>query len=338
MPIPEPKKNEKKDDFMQRCMHEASKNKDRSNDQNLAICLDAWRGKHPSDKPKSAGGVWLANLHHKLRYSAWYILPSYFASLKLTLEEQVKQFSAMRQQEAEDMFSFFCPQRPPFEIDRNGIAVITVQGVLGNALAPIEKLLGMCDYEDIASEVAGALEAGAKAILFALSSPGGEANGAAETAAKIAQISIPKASFTSDLDASACYFLSCSCDYKVASPSAQSGAIGTIMPLIDESRMWDALGLEWAPITGQNEELKGAGMGPSLSDTEREYFQAQVNLMSAAFRDFVSDYRELDFSKLRGGSYFGAQALELNLIDAIGSYDQAYQWLLDQIDKRQPES
>src|SRR5215468_6551012 len=224
MPIPQPKKDEKKDDFMQRCMHEASKNKDRTNDQNVAICLDAWRQKHPSDKPKSA--VWLANLHHKLRYSAWYILPSYFASLKLAMEEQVKQFSAEPQQ-AENMFSLFCPQRPPVEIDRNGIAVITIQGVLGSGLAPIEKMLGMCDYEDIGAEVATALDGGAKAILFSLSSPGGEANGAAETAAKIAQITVPKASFTSDLDASACYFLSSSCDYKMASPSAQSGAIGT---------------------------------------------------------------------------------------------------------------
>ena len=242
----------------------------------------------------------------------------------------------MRQGDLEDMLTLFCPQRPPLEIDRNGIATIAIQGVLGTGLAPIEKLLGMCDYEDISSEVAAALEGGAKAILFELSSPGGEANGAAETAAKIAEIDVPKASFSADLDASACYFLSSSCDFKVASPSAQSGCIGTIMPLIDASRMWDAMGIEWTPITGQDEELKGAGMGPSLTDAQRTYFQQQVNLMSAAFRDHVSDYRELDYGKLRGGSYFGAQAIELNLIDKIGAYDQCYQWLLDEIDKRAP--
>jgi capsid assembly protease len=278
----------------------------------------------------------LANLHHKLHHAAWYILPSYFQSLKLAVEEQQKQFPAMRQGDLEDMLSLFCPQRPPMEIDRNGIAVISIQGVLGTGLAPIEKLVGMCDYEDISSEVAAALDAGAKAVLFSLSSPGGEANGAAETAAKIAQINVPKASFSADLDASACYFLSSSCDYKVASPSAQSGCIGTIMPLIDASRMWDAFGIEWAPITGQDEELKGAGMGPSVTDAQRAYFQSQVNLMSAAFRDHVSDYRELDFAKLRGGSYFGRQAIELNLIDRIGAYDDCYQWLLDEIDKRAP--
>jgi ClpP class serine protease len=331
MPIPKPKKGQSKDDFMSECMHEASKNKDRTNEQNVAICLDAWREKHPSDKPKSAVGVWAANLHHKLHYSAWYILPSYFRSLKLALEEQISQFSTMRQAEVEDMLTLFCPQRPPMDIDRNGIATINISGVLGTGLAPIEKMLGMCAYEDIASEVDAALDGGAKAILFSLSSPGGEANGAQETAAKIAAINIPKASYTADLDASACYFLSCSADHKMASPSAQSGCIGTIMPLIDASRLWDAMGLEWTPITGEAEELKGAGWGPSLSDAQREYLQGQVNLRSAAFRDFVSDYRQLDYSRLRGGTYFGPQAVELNLIDRIGSYDQCYEWLLSRV-------
>lgn len=277
----------------------------------------------------------LANLHHKLHHEAWYILPSYFQSLKLALEDQQKQFPSMRQGDLEELLTFFCPQRAPLSIDRNGIAVITISGVLGNGLAPIEKMLGMCDYADLASEVDQAMDEGAKGILFSLSSPGGEANGAAETAAKIAAIELPKASYTADLDASACYFLSSSCDFKVASPSAQSGAIGTIMPYIDESRMWDALGLEWAPITGSGEELKGAGMGPSLTDAQREYFQKQVNQMSAAFRDFVSDYRELDFAALRGGTYFGAQALSLNLIDQLGSYEQCYSWMLMEIDKRE---
>jgi ClpP class serine protease len=103
------------------------------------------------------------------------------------------------------------------------------------------------------------------------------------------------------------------------------------MPIIDSSRLWDALGLEWTPIIGESEDLKGAGMGPSLTDAQREYFQAQVNRRSTAFRDFVSNYRALDFGKLRGGTYFGDEALALNLIDAIGSYDQCYEWLLARV-------
>jgi HK97 family phage prohead protease len=45
MPIPKPHKGQSQADFMKVCMHEASKNPDRDNEQNVAICLDAWRSK-----------------------------------------------------------------------------------------------------------------------------------------------------------------------------------------------------------------------------------------------------------------------------------------------------
>ena len=43
MPVPTPSKDESQSDFMERCMHEVSKNKDRTNKQNVAICLSQWR-------------------------------------------------------------------------------------------------------------------------------------------------------------------------------------------------------------------------------------------------------------------------------------------------------
>lgn len=51
MPIPTPQKNEKQSEFMTRCMHEAATNPNRSNEQNVAICLDAWREEHPGSSP-----------------------------------------------------------------------------------------------------------------------------------------------------------------------------------------------------------------------------------------------------------------------------------------------
>ena len=43
MPIPKPKKGEQQDAYMARCMHEASTSPDRTNEQNVAICLETWR-------------------------------------------------------------------------------------------------------------------------------------------------------------------------------------------------------------------------------------------------------------------------------------------------------
>jgi hypothetical protein len=43
MPVPKPQKGESQSDYMSRCMTEVSKNKDRTNEQNVAICLSTWR-------------------------------------------------------------------------------------------------------------------------------------------------------------------------------------------------------------------------------------------------------------------------------------------------------
>jgi len=271
----------------------------------------------------------LIGLHYKLHHCAWYIRPDYFASVKAAFEQL--DFRNQEQDEIEQFLSFFVNQRPPVQIDSNGIAVVTVAGVLGNDLAPIEKLLGLVDYGEIRAECDQALEEGATAVLFEMNSPGGEAQGALETAQHIAALPVPKASYTAGLDASAAYFLSSSMDRKFVSPSAWTGSIGTILPWIDETKLWESFGLEWAPIIGAGETFKGAGMGPSLSDADRAHFQTQVNAMSSVFRDHVAQFRELDHSKLQAGAYFGRQAIDLNLADEIGSYDQAYQWLLQQL-------
>jgi capsid assembly protease len=273
----------------------------------------------------------LVSLHYKLHHAAWYIRPDYFQSVKAAFEKLDFKNQEDLESEAREYLSFFINQRPPVQIDSNGICVLTISGILGNNLAPIEKLLGFTDYEDIQTELEQCQEEGAKALLLEIDSPGGEAQGALETAEKIAALNIPKASYSAGLDASAAYFLSSSMDRKFISPSAFSGSIGTILPWIDETKLWDAFGLEWAPVIGQGETFKGAGMGPELSEKDREHLQQQVDAMSSVFREHVSKFRELDHIKLQAGAYFGRAAIDLNLADKIGSYDDAYQWLLNAI-------
>ena len=49
MPLPKPRKNEKKDDFISRCMSNAESKKDfPDTDQRLAVCHTQWRRKNKS--------------------------------------------------------------------------------------------------------------------------------------------------------------------------------------------------------------------------------------------------------------------------------------------------
>lgn len=43
MPIPKPKKGQKRWEYMDTCMHEVSKDSKRTQDQNVAICLGKWK-------------------------------------------------------------------------------------------------------------------------------------------------------------------------------------------------------------------------------------------------------------------------------------------------------
>src|SRR5262245_7332616 len=52
MPMPTPRKGEEKDSFISRCMSEM-KSPDRTNEQNVAACMDAWRSVHGGKKPKA---------------------------------------------------------------------------------------------------------------------------------------------------------------------------------------------------------------------------------------------------------------------------------------------
>lgn len=69
MPLPKPRKGESQSDFMSRCMHEASKSPDRTNEQNVAACLGTWRDAHGGQKPPSKADVvpWIRALRPQMQ-------------------------------------------------------------------------------------------------------------------------------------------------------------------------------------------------------------------------------------------------------------------------------
>jgi ClpP class serine protease len=263
------------------------------------------------------------SLEHKLNLSAWYIAPAMLKAFRETVESM----GDIRAGDT-DILSMLVNQHQPLQISSDGIATISIDGVLGNNLSPIEKALGMVDYSDLEDELNEVDENSCKALILDCSSAGGEVQGCYELGSKIAELDIPKASFNSSLDCSACYLLSSSVDRKIVSPSSFSGSIGTTLPFVDASRMVDAMGLTVEPFHGEGEELKTAGtFGLPLSDSQREHLQNQVDECSKTFREHVSNYRDVPFKKLKGGAFLGKSAVELNLADRIGSFNDCVNYL-----------
>jgi protease-4 len=265
----------------------------------------------------------------KVSLKPWVITPAGYAAVKQLIDSKLAggaQVDVSRQD--------FQGAETGYTIDRKSIAQITISGTLGQRLSWLEKICGGVDYLDVAATIQEALDDGADGIQFIFDSPGGMAIGCAECAQVIADVPVPTVGFCDSLMCSGAYWLASGCDYLVATSSADVGSIGVIIPWADQTKLWDQMGLKWDPIVSDDSSLKTTMYGPALTEEQKAYLQGEVNQTAKAFTDHVSSFRELDFTQLKAGSYSGDRALEFNLIDKIGTLNDAYNELLARIQKK----
>ena len=267
-----------------------------------------------------------AHITNAIYRQPWNITPGGWLSVHELLQSRLAV-------DAENLdLSAFVNPRPDLEVDSNGIAHIHVTGVLGKNLSQIERSCGNTGYEQLEAEVADAVKAEARGILLHVNSPGGAATGNVETSRMLAGSGLPTVAWVDELAASAAYAIASGATSIVASPSAQVGSIGTILPLVDNSGQWEKRGLKPAYITHTGGDLKDATWPPSFSEAHREHLQEMVDDFFGQFRDHVLTYRDVPASAMRGQTLLGARAKDANLVDRIGSYSDAYDELLAKVD------
>jgi protease-4 len=234
---------------------------------------------------------------------------------------------------SEDYYEDFYNLRQPMSIDASGIASIHVTGALVAQSPAIYEKLGIATrYSTITSESAAAVSAGASAILYHISSPGGTVSGNVEAAEFIASIRIPTASHCVGLACSAAYKLAAGTGAIIASPSAEIGNIGTILSWMDCSEMWREMGVEFKAITNEGADLKSTfHLEPNA--TQLAFLQERINDAGSEFRSHVEAGRsaagaELNEEVWRAGWYSGKRAGEMGLIDGIGTESDAREWLI----------
>jgi protease-4 len=166
------------------------------------------------------------------------------------------------------------------------------------------------------------------AIFLDIDSPGGSVVASKQIVAKIRQIDKPVVSWIGELGASGAYYIAASSDYVIADGDSITGSIGVISVLPNFVGLMEKLGITMENVkTG---ELKDVGSPyNTFTEEERTIFQG---LVDEAFVSFVQDLREfrgdrLDETKfdeiLDGRIVSGRQALEIGLIDQVGTREEA---------------
>ena len=207
-----------------------------------------------------------------------------------------------------------------------GIAVIPVVGSLVRRTLGLDPASGFTSYAEIAGMVDAALmDPSIEGIVLDIDSPGGEAGGVFELGERIRAVDAikPVWAVAADSAFSAAYAIGCSASRLLVSRTGGVGSIGVIAMHVDQTARDAQQGYRYTPITAgdhKNDFSPHEKLGPEA----HARLQAEVDRLYAMFVDHVAAMRRLDTDAVRAteaGIYFGADAVNSGLADAVGSLD-----------------
>jgi signal peptide peptidase SppA len=215
---------------------------------------------------------------------------------------------------------------------QDGVGIIPLSGIIGKGLAPIEKMLGAVDVDEVGGQVeAFAGDPQVHTLLFDLDSPGGTVTGVPELADLVGRQSKPTVAFTSSLACSAAYWIGSQADRLIATPSACVGSVGVYIPFLDSSGAYALRGMAVDIIKAG--KFKAAGFpGTSLSEEQRALLQERVNQLHATFKESVRNKRRyVRDGDMEGQEFYGREAADKRLVTGLVS---SHQELLAQLTRR----
>jgi protease-4 len=200
----------------------------------------------------------------------------------------------------------------------NKVAIVPIEGEILDARETLDLLHRYAKNDTV------------KAIVVRINSPGGAIAPSQEIYSAIRRVRKEKPVVASldSVAASGGFYIAAACDPIVANPGSITGSIGVILQWFDVKDL-----LQWAkvkPETITSGALKDAGSPyRQMTDAERAYFQSVVTQLHSQFvRDVAAGRGEKmkleEVQRIADGRIFtGEQALQLKLIDDLGSIDDA---------------
>ncbi|MBX3379735.1 MAG: signal peptide peptidase SppA [Phycisphaeraceae bacterium] len=214
------------------------------------------------------------------------------------------------------------------------IAVIDIQGTIVDANLPPFFSRGGNPVDDIVArlEMAGA-DAGVKAVVLRINSPGGSVTGSDEVYREVIRFrektGKPVVVSMAEVAASGGYYVSLAADKIVAHPTTITGSIGVIIPTINFSAGLAKIGIVARSVkSGPNKDLAN----PLEPMRESQYAVLQ-NLVDQFYDEFKAKVKSrrpnLDMAKFGemtdGRIVSGKDALALGLVDSLGGVRDAFE-------------
>lgn len=223
--------------------------------------------------------------------------------------------------------------------ERPAVGIVYVSGpiMIGRGTSnPFSGSVGAYSTKVRQALEAAAADSSIKAVVLRIDSPGGSAT-ASEIildATKRVKAKKPLVVSMGDVAGSGGYYVACGADTVFADATTLTGSIGVVGGKFATTAMWNKIGVTFKEYKrGEN-----AGMFTSdevFTESERARMKLFMDDVYAAFKKHVKDIRGNRLKKpiddLAGGRvYTGKQALNLGLVDRLGSMSDAIAFAADQ--------
>jgi len=256
--------------------------------------------KHKSDK----GELRITNLSEELE------------ELKHSLKEELlskKQFKAYEKQLKADEKA---KEKAAEEDSKGKVFVIDFKGSIDAA-----------EVASLREEISAILTIAEKGdeVVVNVESGGGMVHGyglASSQLDRLRQAEIPLTICVDKVAASGGYMMACVANKVYAAPFAIVGSIGVVAQLPNFNRLLKKHEIDYEQHTAGDFKRTLTVFGEN-TDEGRQKFQQELEETHVLFKAFVSKYRpQLDLAKVATGEHwYGQQAIELGLIDAISTSD-----------------
>lgn len=209
-----------------------------------------------------------------------------------------------------------------------GVAVLEVSGPLTKHASSFRSIFGGASYIETKQALRD-LSANdeVQGVLLQIDSPGGHVAGLHDLHDAIRAFAAEKPihAYAEDLAASAAYDIATATDRITANRSAIVGSLGTVTVLVDSSERAQRIGVKAVPVASGR--IKAAGFEDGVSDEYLAETQRLVDSLAEQFRNDVAQGRGMTDAQARqlftGQVWVGAEAVELGLVDSIGSLEDA---------------
>ncbi len=210
------------------------------------------------------------------------------------------------------------------------VALIELSGTISYSESPLSIFSGETLTPHQVEDLVGRVEADpfAKAVVLVINSPGGSAAASEEIYQMIKKLSAEKVvvAYIAEYGASGGYYIALPSKKIIASPHALTGSVGAVSMVINYAELMRKLGIKAEVF--KSGSLKDIGSPwREMTDEERKIMQMMVNRIAETFKERVRESRGdkiKDWNAiLTARPYLGAQALEVGLVDDVGSLDKA---------------